>query len=80
MFHEASAFDQDLGWCVDDDVIFENDGGPFDGTPCESTSCGVKQGPLKENGNCQSTSALASESDGAAARAAALVPIVLFII
>ncbi len=40
MFDYASAFDQDLGWCVDDDVGL---GGAFSGTPCESTSCGVKQ-------------------------------------
>jgi len=41
MFYDASAFDQDLGWCVDDDVILLF---AFSGTPCESTSCGVKQG------------------------------------
>jgi hypothetical protein len=40
MFISASAFDQDLGWCVDDDVDL---GGAFYNTPCESTSCGVKQ-------------------------------------
>merc|ERR1719240_684321 len=41
MFRGASAFDQDLGWCVDDDVDLDD---AFDDTPCESTSCGVKQG------------------------------------
>ena len=40
MFHDASAFNQSLGWCVDDGVSL---GGAFEGTPCESTSCGVKQ-------------------------------------
>ena len=67
MFRGASAFDQDLDWCVDDDVDLDD---AFDDTPCESTSCGVKQGALEENGNCQSTGALGS--DGAAARSAAL--------
>jgi surface protein len=38
MFYGASAFDQDLGWCVDDDVDLAI---AFDGTPCESTSCGI---------------------------------------
>ena len=39
MFSDASAFDQDLGWCVEN-----YDGYPsnaFSGTLCESTSCGV---------------------------------------
>ena len=39
MFNGASAFDQDLGWCVEN-----YDGYPsnaFSGTLCESTSCGV---------------------------------------
>ena len=40
MFDGASTFDQDLGWCVDDDVDLNN---AFRGTPCASTSCGVKQ-------------------------------------
>ena len=39
MFGHASAFDQDLGWCVDDGVDL---GAAFDDTPCESTSCGVE--------------------------------------
>ena len=34
----ASAFDQDLGWCVDDGVSLDY---AFDNTPCYSTSCGV---------------------------------------
>ena len=38
MFRGASAFDQDLGWCVDQD---QDLGLRF--TPCASTSCGVKQ-------------------------------------
>ena len=41
MFYGASAFDQDLGWCVDDDVDLYI---AFDNTPCASTSCGVTQG------------------------------------
>ena len=40
IFTGASAFDQDLGWCVDYGVSLT---GAFDGTRCESTSCGVKQ-------------------------------------
>ena len=43
MFEYASAFDQDLGWCVDDDVRLYD---AFEDTPCESTSCGVM---AKEN-------------------------------
>merc|ERR1719460_3486132 len=38
MFEEASAFDQDLGWCVDDGVDLDD---AFDNTQCESTYCGV---------------------------------------
>ena len=41
MFYEASAFDQDLGWCVADGV---NLNFAFYNTPCASTSCGVTQG------------------------------------
>ena len=48
MFSYASAFDQDLGWCVDDGVDFDPTGWgwttfeeTFEGTLCESTSCGV---------------------------------------
>merc|ERR1711903_209534 len=41
MFSDASAFDQDLGWCVDDGVSLFS---AFHNTPCESTSCGVTQG------------------------------------
>ena len=44
MFYYASAFDQDLGWCVDDDVNLDY---AFEDTRCESsqsTSCGVTQG------------------------------------
>ena len=37
----ASAFDQDLGWCMDDDVVLRD---AFYDTPCEATSCGVTQG------------------------------------
>merc|ERR1719305_1123377 len=38
MFYGATAFDQDLGWCLDDEVILNS---AFVGTACESTSCGV---------------------------------------
>jgi surface protein len=38
MFNGASAFDQDLGWCVDDGVSLWN---AFSGTQCASPSCGV---------------------------------------
>merc|ERR1719163_2693342 len=38
MFWGASAFDQDLGWCLNDGVNLED---AFDNTPCESTLCGV---------------------------------------
>ena len=34
IFSSASAFDQDLGWCVDDDVDLDY---AFDDTLCEST-------------------------------------------
>ena len=53
MFYGASAFDQDLGWCVDDGV---NLNGAFDNTLCEATSCGVARGTLDANGVvvCQS--------------------------
>ena len=40
MFRSASAFNQDLGWCVDDGVDLGN---AFLYTPCASTSCGVTQ-------------------------------------
>ena len=41
MFHYASAFDQDLGWCVDLDVDLAD---AFYDTQCESTWCGVTYG------------------------------------
>jgi hypothetical protein len=41
MFRWASSFDQDLGWCVDDDVSLSY---AFTSTKCQSTSCGVTQG------------------------------------
>ena len=40
MFSGASAFDQDLGWCVADEVDLNY---AFAGAPCASTSCGVVQ-------------------------------------
>ena len=51
MFEGASAFNQDLGWCVGDDV---NLGDAFFDTPCESTSCGVVQNAA---GTCAPTPA-----------------------
>ena len=53
MFYEASAFNQDLGWCLNNSVNLDR---AFQDTPCESTSCGVKQGTLDANGVfvCQS--------------------------
>jgi len=42
MFWEASAFNQDLGWCLDDGVKFDSTcQDAFSGTPCASASCGV---------------------------------------
>ena len=38
MFEDASALDQDLGWCVGNKVILAR---AFRNTPCASTSCGV---------------------------------------
>ena len=43
MFDHASAFDQDLGWCVDDDVDLR---WAFEDTKCKATSCGVAQRDL----------------------------------
>jgi surface protein len=39
-FYMATDFNQDLGWCVDYDVVLFN---AFIDTRCESTSCGVHQ-------------------------------------
>jgi hypothetical protein len=47
MFREASAFDQNLAWCLDDEVDLRN---AFKGTKCASTSCGVAQ--KDEFGTC----------------------------
>ena len=41
MFAKAISFDQDLGWCVGDNVNLEY---AFTDAPCESTSCGITQG------------------------------------
>ena len=38
MFHRASAFDQDLGWCIRNGADIDR---AFKRTKCESTSCGV---------------------------------------
>ena len=43
IFLGASAFNQDLGWCVDDDVDLR---WAFEDTKCEATSCGVAQRDL----------------------------------
>ena len=50
MFRDASSFDQDLGWCVDDDVDLYY---AFYDTSCESTLCGVTQ----VDGGCAPTPA-----------------------
>ena len=93
MFQDASAFNQDLGWCLGDDVDFNPWGGmafhdAFSGTQCASTSCGVIQG------TCAPTPApttpapttpaptpaptpVALASDGAASRSVALCLIFL---
>ncbi len=47
MFKDAYAFDQDLGWCVDDGVDLNY---AFYDTPCESTSCGVVKGTCAPTG------------------------------
>merc|ERR1711884_1023977 len=44
---DTSAFNQDLGWCVDDGVSLEY---AFESTQCESGNCGVVQ--KDENGEC----------------------------
>jgi surface protein len=56
MFSEATSFDQDLGWCVGDDVFHPFEDGSrlqdaFENTQCESTSCGVVRG-RSEGGIC----------------------------
>ncbi len=50
MFRSASAFDQDLGWCVADEAELEDayereglSGDAFKDAKCASTSCGVVQ-------------------------------------
>ena len=43
MFTGASAFDQDLGWCIGNDMNLDGWHGAFSSTPCEVTSCGIKQ-------------------------------------
>ena len=40
LFRGASAFDQDLGWCLGSGVRLRE---AFTGTKCEKTSCGVAQ-------------------------------------
>ena len=51
MFLSASAFDQDLGWCVDDGVDLDR---AFGGAACASTSCGVTQ--VDDLDNCPTPS------------------------
>ena len=57
MFGFALSFNQDLGWCIDEDVEF-GDGytiqDAFYYTPCASTSCGVVQNAA---GTCAPTPA-----------------------
>ena len=47
MFNGATKFDQDLGWCVDDDVDLRL---AFYTTPCASTYCGVWCPETKKRG------------------------------
>ena len=62
MFAGASAFDQPLGWCVDEDAELS---AAFDDTPCSSTSCGVEQGQfVTASGSCESTPAPTAYFDG----------------
>ena len=49
MFSSASAFDQDLGWCVGDEADLRN---AFDDTPCRYSNCGVRK---IEEGSCAPT-------------------------
>ena len=59
MFNGASAFNQDLDWCLD--VEFE--GNEFSGTQCASTSCGVVQ-----SSNCPTPRPTGSDTVDAASR------------
>ena len=58
MFENAPAFDQDLGWCVDDDVNLDE---AFEDTQCASTSCGVLQ--AENSGDCTSTGNVMTDSN-----------------
>jgi surface protein len=44
LFYGASMMQQNLGWCVDEDVFLESS--VFDGAPCSAYDppCGVEQG------------------------------------
>ena len=58
MFWWASAFNQDLGWCLDTSLVGGVDQYTFGGTPCASTWCGVERGQfVTEDGSCASTPA-----------------------
>ena len=48
MFHKASSFNQDLSWCVNNDVNLHE---AFSGSGCCSMSCGVAR--KDETGDCQ---------------------------
>ena len=62
MFHYASAFSQDLNWCVGDDVNLDE---AFSGTPCASTSCGVKIRQFEtDDGSCGMTPVPTAYWDG----------------
>ena len=69
MFMYALAFDQDLGWLVDDDVSMYD---AFYFSGCSSTSCGVVQSAIRDYPMTDSTIRTAVEewlSDRAAAEA-----------
>ena len=70
MFDHAYAFDQDLGWCVGDDVNLH---WAFTYTQCEATSCGVVRCSTK--GKEQTPVAIIA---GAAAAAALLLAVGAF--
>ena len=71
MFYYAPAFNQDLGWCVDDVDLTD----AFYGTKCESTSCGVVWCETKENDKEETPVAVIA---GVAAAAALLLAIGAF--
>ena len=60
IFYGATSFDQDLGWCVDDNVDVDRS---FFETACESTSCGVKIGDCTSRSRARDLTKPTSKSD-----------------